>query len=78
MDVDAKAKEVLFLKDRVYQLEIQVSILQKQQTKKGTKPRYEVRERLLSQWNIKPRVGAVGKHGSIAVTERVIKTLKYE
>jgi len=33
---------------------------------------------LLSQWNIKPRFGAVGKHGSIAVTERVIKTLKYE
>jgi transposase InsO family protein len=27
---------------------------------------------------VKPRFGAVGKHGSIAVTERVIKTLKYE
>jgi len=33
---------------------------------------------LLDQWNIKPRFGAIGKHGSIAVTERVIKTLKYE
>ena len=33
---------------------------------------------LLRRWNIKPRFGAVGKHGSIAVTERVIKTLKYE
>jgi transposase InsO family protein len=33
---------------------------------------------LLKQWNIKPRVGAVGKHGSIAVMERVIKTVKYE
>jgi len=33
---------------------------------------------LLRQWNIKPRFGAVGEHGSIAVTERVIKTLKYE
>ncbi len=33
---------------------------------------------LLSQWNMKPRFGAVGKHGSIAVTERIIKTLKYE
>ncbi|RPJ30944.1 MAG: transposase [Planctomycetaceae bacterium] len=33
---------------------------------------------LLKQWNTKPRLGAVGKHGSIAVTERVIKTLKYE
>jgi transposase InsO family protein len=34
--------------------------------------------KLLDQWNIKPRFGAVGKSGSIAVTERVIKTLKYE
>ena len=34
--------------------------------------------RLLEQWNIKPHFGAIGKHGSIAVTERVIKTLKYE
>ena len=33
---------------------------------------------LLRQWNIKPRFGAVGKNGSISVTERVIKTLKYE
>ena len=28
-DVDARTKEILFLKDRVYQLEMQVSILQK-------------------------------------------------
>jgi len=33
---------------------------------------------LLDNWNVKPRFGAVGKHGSIFVTERVIKTLKYE
>jgi len=33
---------------------------------------------LVSQLNVKPRFGAIGKHGSIAVTERVIKTLKYE
>jgi transposase InsO family protein len=33
---------------------------------------------LLTQWDIKPRVGAVGKSGSTAVTERVIKTLKCE
>jgi transposase InsO family protein len=38
----------------------------------------EVFAELLDCWNIKPRLGAVGKHGSIAVTERVIKTLKYE
>jgi transposase InsO family protein len=33
---------------------------------------------LLSEWNVKHRFGAVGQHGSIAVTERVILTLKYE
>ena len=33
---------------------------------------------LLWRWNAKQRFGAVGKHGSIAVTERVIRTLKYE
>ena len=50
--VDAKAREILFLKDRVYQLEMQLSILQKQLTKKGKKPRYEVGERLLILWHI--------------------------
>ena len=33
---------------------------------------------LLRRWNVKQRFGAVGQHGSIAVTERVIRTLKYE
>jgi transposase InsO family protein len=33
---------------------------------------------LLDIWKVKHRFGAVGKHGSIAVTERLIRTLKYE
>jgi len=33
---------------------------------------------LLDHWDVKPRWGAIGKHGSIAVTERANKTLKYE
>ncbi|HUT57587.1 MAG TPA: integrase core domain-containing protein [Phycisphaerae bacterium] len=33
---------------------------------------------LKERWGFKQRFGAVGKHGSVAVTERVIKTLKYE
>ncbi len=33
---------------------------------------------LLWRWHVKQRFGAVGKHRSIAVTERVIWTLKYE
>ncbi len=38
----------------------------------------EVFAELLDTYNIKPRLGAIGKHGSIAVTERINKTLKYE
>ena len=33
---------------------------------------------MLGKYNIKPRLGAIGKHGSIVVTERVNKTIKYE
>jgi len=33
---------------------------------------------LLRHWNVKQRLGAVGKHASIAVSERVILTLKHE
>ena len=35
-------------------------------------------QELLCTWGVKHRFGAVGKHGSIAVTKRVIWTLKYE
>ena len=35
-------------------------------------------QELLIPWDVKQRFGAVGKHGSIAVPERVILTLKYE
>ncbi|MHC4122453.1 MAG: DDE-type integrase/transposase/recombinase [Planctomycetota bacterium] len=38
----------------------------------------EVFAEMLTTYNINPRLGAIGKHGSIAVTERVNKTLKYE
>jgi hypothetical protein len=33
---------------------------------------------LKERWGFKQRFGAVGQHGSIAVTERVIWTLKHE
>ena len=33
---------------------------------------------LVRQFGILQRFGAIGQHGSVAVTERVIKTLKYE
>jgi transposase InsO family protein len=52
MDTDAKSKEILFLKDRVYQLEMQLSILQKHLDKKGKNPLYTVREKLLILWHM--------------------------
>ena len=42
MAIDTKDKENLFLKDRIYPLEIQVSILQKRIKKHQKKPRYTV------------------------------------
>jgi len=52
MDADAKTKEILFLKDKVCQLKMQVSILQKQLNKRGKNPRYTVHERLLVLWHM--------------------------
>ena len=52
MDADAKDKELLFLRDRVYQLQTQVSILQKRIKKKETNPRYTLRERLFILWHM--------------------------
>lgn len=51
-DTDAKAREILFLKDRVHQLEMQLSILRKSLHRKAKRPRYEVRERLLILWQM--------------------------
>ncbi len=52
MDIDAKDKEILFLKDKVYQLKMQVSILQERIRKRQKKPRYTLRERLFILWHI--------------------------
>ena len=46
MDADAKDKELLFLRDKVHQLQTQVSILQKRIRKREKCPRYTLRERL--------------------------------
>ncbi len=51
-DADTKEKEMLFLKDKVYQLEMQVSILQKRIKKQQKKPRYTIRERLFILWHM--------------------------
>ncbi len=52
MDINEKDKENLFLKDKVYQLETQVSILLKRVQKHQKKPRYTLRERLLILWHM--------------------------
>jgi transposase InsO family protein len=52
MDIHEKDKELLFLKDKVYQLQTQVSILQKRVKKQQKKPRYTLHERLFILWHM--------------------------
>jgi len=52
MDADSRDKELLFLRDRVHQLQSQVSILQKRIRKKKKHPRYTLRERLFTLWHM--------------------------
>ena len=46
MDIDDKDKEIIFLRDKVYQQQIQITILQKGVEKKQTNKRYTLREKL--------------------------------
>ena len=46
MDADDKDKEILFLHDKVYQQQMQITILQKGARKKQKNPRYTIREKL--------------------------------
>ncbi|MFC1652745.1 DDE-type integrase/transposase/recombinase [Planctomycetota bacterium] len=52
MDIDEKDKEILFLKDKLYQLQTQNSILLKHVNKHQKKPHYTIRERLFILWHI--------------------------
>ncbi|MCP4452835.1 MAG: hypothetical protein GY809_15345 [Planctomycetes bacterium] len=52
MGIDEKDKEILFLRDKVNQLETQVAILQKRIRKHQTKPRYTLRERFFILWHM--------------------------
>ena len=47
-------------------------------TDQGTVFKSELFREFLKGYSVKQRFGAVGKHGSIAVVERLIETLKYE
>ncbi len=46
MDIDDKDKEIIFLRDKVYQQQMQITILQKGARKKQKNPRYTLREKL--------------------------------
>ncbi len=46
MDINDKDKENIFLHDKVYQQQMQITILQKGARKKQKNPRYTIRERL--------------------------------
>ncbi len=46
MDIDEKDKEIIFLRDKVDQQQMQITILQKGTRKKQKNPRYTIRERL--------------------------------
>lgn len=52
MPTDEKDKEILFLRDRVYQLETQIKILQKQIHSLPCKTRYSQKERLFILWHM--------------------------
>jgi hypothetical protein len=52
MDIDDKNKEILFLKDRLYELETQNSILLKRVNKHQKIPHYTLRERLFILWHM--------------------------
>jgi putative transposase len=52
MPIDEKDKEIVFLRDRVHQLETQVKILQKRNHAPSKKPRYTLQERLFILWHM--------------------------
>ena len=51
-DINEKDKEIIFLRDMVEQLQMQVSILQKGIKKKQKNPRYTLREKLFILWQM--------------------------
>jgi putative transposase len=52
MPIGEKDKEILFLRDRIYQLETQIKIFQKQIQSSSCKTRYSQKERLFILWHM--------------------------
>ncbi len=52
MPIDEKDKEIIFLHDRVYQLETRIMIFQKQIPSSSGKTRYNIKDRLFILWHM--------------------------
>ena len=52
MPISDKDKEILFLRDRIYQLETRLKIFQKQYHSRSGKPLYSLKERLFILWHM--------------------------
>ena len=52
MSIPEKDKEILFLRDRIYELETRIKIFQKQYQSTSSKPRYSNKERLFILWHM--------------------------
>ncbi|MBU2512796.1 DDE-type integrase/transposase/recombinase [bacterium] len=52
LPIDEKNKEIVFLRDRIYQLETQITIFQKQIHSSSSKARYNLKERLFILWHM--------------------------
>jgi transposase InsO family protein len=50
LPIDEKDKEIIFLWDRIYQLEIRIKIFQKQAHSSSSRSRYSLKERLFIMW----------------------------
>ena len=68
LSIDEKDKEIFFLRDRIYQLETQIKIFQKQIQSSSNKYRYTLNERLFVLWHMEyfqtpPRSKTDGQQG---------------
>jgi transposase InsO family protein len=52
LTIDEKEKEILFLRDRIYQLETRIKIFQKQVQSSSCKTRYSQKEKLFILWHM--------------------------
>jgi transcriptional regulator with PAS, ATPase and Fis domain len=52
MYIDEKDKEIIFLRDQIYELETRIKIFQKQPCSSSSNPKYSLKERLFIIWHM--------------------------